>query len=521
MGAVVADEDFLAIIHDDTVRKLEVFRTAKLVQDVAHLVEDDDAHHLTLHDDDPALVVDGDAARVLEDVRPELANELPVLVVDLYLVRRAALGHDDISRRLDNGDAVWIQQLPVALAALPELELEATFAIEDLNPVIVRVRDDYVVLRVHSDAARLRELSLHDAELAELAVVDHLLSFDLRLWRVDVRRDQLRRDVHHRVGARREYVAVLEYVVGHATARPFLIWVACYTVSEERVGGWRRREAGQARVRRKVVLRVKQIARVEVVFTTAVRLRLLVVTARQRHRRSRWRHRRVPARRVGRHLLHAGTWTSAFSVRLSNIPERVPDSHLYRLVVRDEFYVEGAEDVCLGRLRHDTLQLRVERLLEHQNLRGARMSHELLNERRAAEQTLDRFGHALRHRAQRHLLGVIGRVEFLQRVLLAILQHRSVEVKRIVDLVLGLVVMNLEVIRRMFDVLRQPTHLAGFGFRPRAELLQRFDLAVRHLAQVVVLVAARVLHEGAFLADRNVARLAEESQHLGAMLGAV
>ena len=51
----------------------------------AHLVEDDDAHDLALDDDDAALVVDADAARVLQDVRTELAHELTVLVVDLDL----------------------------------------------------------------------------------------------------------------------------------------------------------------------------------------------------------------------------------------------------------------------------------------------------------------------------------------------------------------------------------------------------------------------------------------------------
>ena len=52
---------------------------------VLNLVKDDDPHDLALHDDDPALVVDADAARVLEDVGAEFADELAVLVVDLDL----------------------------------------------------------------------------------------------------------------------------------------------------------------------------------------------------------------------------------------------------------------------------------------------------------------------------------------------------------------------------------------------------------------------------------------------------
>ena len=44
--------------------------------------------YLTLDDDNSSLVVHADAAGVLQDVCPELPDELTVLVVDLDLVRR-------------------------------------------------------------------------------------------------------------------------------------------------------------------------------------------------------------------------------------------------------------------------------------------------------------------------------------------------------------------------------------------------------------------------------------------------
>ncbi len=50
-----------------------------------YLVKDDDPHDLALDDDDPALVVDADAAGVLQYIGAELANELAVLVVNLDL----------------------------------------------------------------------------------------------------------------------------------------------------------------------------------------------------------------------------------------------------------------------------------------------------------------------------------------------------------------------------------------------------------------------------------------------------
>ncbi|KAH9401206.1 hypothetical protein TYRP_002799 [Tyrophagus putrescentiae] len=181
VGAIVADEDLLLVIDHHAVGELQVLAAAELVEDVARQVEDDDAHHLALDDDDVALVVDGDAARVLQNVGAELPHELPVLVVHLNLVRGRALGDDNVARLLDHGHAVRVEQLAVTLAALAKLKLEAAVLVEDLNAVVVRVGDDDVVLGVDGHAGGLGELALHDAELAELAVVDHLLALHLRL----------------------------------------------------------------------------------------------------------------------------------------------------------------------------------------------------------------------------------------------------------------------------------------------------------------------------------------------------
>ena len=45
-------------------------------------------YNLALDHNNPAFVVDANTPRVLKDVRPKLPNKLPVLVVDLDLVRR-------------------------------------------------------------------------------------------------------------------------------------------------------------------------------------------------------------------------------------------------------------------------------------------------------------------------------------------------------------------------------------------------------------------------------------------------
>ena len=49
-----------------------------------------------------------------------------------YLVSRGPLGDDDVARVLDDGHPVGIEELPVALAAFSELELEPSLLVEDL-----------------------------------------------------------------------------------------------------------------------------------------------------------------------------------------------------------------------------------------------------------------------------------------------------------------------------------------------------------------------------------------------------
>jgi hypothetical protein len=157
------------------------------------------ATYLAFNNNNASLVVHGDAARVLKNVGAKLAHKLAVLVVDLYLVCGRALCDDDVTRGLDHGHSIWVEQLTIAFATLPELELESALLVEDLDAVVVGISHYDVVLRVHCDAAWLGELTLHDTEFAKLAVVDHLLTFDLRLWREDRRRHQFRTQLQ-RVG---------------------------------------------------------------------------------------------------------------------------------------------------------------------------------------------------------------------------------------------------------------------------------------------------------------------------------
>ena len=71
------------------------------------------------------------------------------------------------------------------ISYLPKLELEIAFSIEDLDAVVVGVSHHDLVVGSHRHPARLGELPSEDAKLAKLAVIDHLLTLDVRLWGID------------------------------------------------------------------------------------------------------------------------------------------------------------------------------------------------------------------------------------------------------------------------------------------------------------------------------------------------
>lgn len=213
VGTVVRNEDFLPVVNDNSVGELKMLGATELVEDVAVLIEDDHSHHLALYNDDPALVVDCDASGVLQNVGPELANKLTVLVVDLNLVRGRPFCNNDISTSLDYSHSVRVQQLTVSLAHLSKLELKSALLVKYLNPVVVSIRHNNIILCVDGNAAGLRKLTLQNTKLAKLAVVNHLLSLDLRLGRVQRTADVSERRRRQGAGGH-ELGGQVDHVVG-------------------------------------------------------------------------------------------------------------------------------------------------------------------------------------------------------------------------------------------------------------------------------------------------------------------
>lgn len=190
MSPIIADEDLLLVVGHDAVRKLQILRTAELLQYVPVHVEYQDTHDFAFHHHDSALAVHRHAARMLQNGRSEFAQKLSVLIVDLDLMSRTAFCHDDVARRTMHRHAIRIQQLTVAFSAFAEMKLVTSFLVEDLNTMIVRIGHDDVVLRIDRHAGRFRELTLHNSEFTKLAVIDHFMAFNLRFRRKERRSAQ-------------------------------------------------------------------------------------------------------------------------------------------------------------------------------------------------------------------------------------------------------------------------------------------------------------------------------------------
>lgn len=573
---VVGYEDLLFVVDHHTVGEFQVLGTAELDQHVAGLVEYDDAHHLALDHHDAALVVDGDAARVLQYVGAELAHELPVLVVDLDLVRGRPFGDDYVAGRLHHGHAVRVQQLTVPFAALAELELEPALLVEYLDAVVVGVGHDYVVLRIHRHAAGLGELTLHGAELAKLAVVDHLVALDLRLGREYGRGEQLAGQVQYRVvvvdrqrevrgtGAVLEYVAVAAVgpllvrvdAVHATTAAPAAATTAAvhavqvaHGVQVVQVADGAGRERAQAvdavealrqnvlrvvlagqRAGRREPVRVRALDDATAAHAVAVAVHHGAVVLQQVRGTGAaaavhaahavgddCRRVAVHQRPVGgprdRRLL-AGPDDAQLRAG-PHVPERVAHAHLDRLVVGHELQVADVLHAVVRLVAHQRLQLRVQQLLEQQALHHVGVLGQTVHEFARLVDLVHHLEPLLRRLVERQLLGAVHALHLLEQLLLALLQHRPVERERLVDLVLRLVVLHLQLVGRVLDVLHHVADVRRLGLALLHRAVQHLEQLDADLVQVLHVVHAElVVAERALLAHGHVARAAKVLERL-------
>lgn len=165
----------------DAIGKLEILGTIELVEHISVQVENYYSHHFALDNNDACLVVDIDTTRMLQNVGTKFSNKLAVLVVDLNLMSRRSLCHDNISRLLYNAHSIRIEQLTVAFTTLAKLELEITVLVKDLNTMRIGVGNNNVIVGVDCHATWFSKLTVVDAKLAKFAMIDHFRSIELQL----------------------------------------------------------------------------------------------------------------------------------------------------------------------------------------------------------------------------------------------------------------------------------------------------------------------------------------------------
>ena len=90
------------------------------------------------------------------------------------------LCHNDVSTGFDYGNSVGVQQLSIPLANFSKLKLESSLLVKYLDPVVIGVGHNYVILSIDCHPTWFSELSLKYSKLTKFTVIDHLLTFDLR-----------------------------------------------------------------------------------------------------------------------------------------------------------------------------------------------------------------------------------------------------------------------------------------------------------------------------------------------------
>ena len=85
VSTVVRNKNLLAIIDHHSIGKFKVLGTPKLIEYIAGLVENDHTHHFAFNNDDAAFIINGDSARMLQNIGTKFANKLTILVINLDL----------------------------------------------------------------------------------------------------------------------------------------------------------------------------------------------------------------------------------------------------------------------------------------------------------------------------------------------------------------------------------------------------------------------------------------------------
>ena len=79
------DKNLLAIVNHHSIGKFKVLGTSKLIEYIAGLVKNDHSHHFAFNHNDATFIINGDSARMLQDIGTKFAHKLTILVINLDL----------------------------------------------------------------------------------------------------------------------------------------------------------------------------------------------------------------------------------------------------------------------------------------------------------------------------------------------------------------------------------------------------------------------------------------------------
>ena len=85
VSTVVWNKNLLAIVNHHSIGKFKVLGTSKLIEYIAGLVKNDHSHHFAFNNNDATFIINGDSARMLQDIGTKFAHKLTILVINLDL----------------------------------------------------------------------------------------------------------------------------------------------------------------------------------------------------------------------------------------------------------------------------------------------------------------------------------------------------------------------------------------------------------------------------------------------------
>lgn len=231
-------------------------------------------------------------------------------------------------------------------------------------------------------------------------------------------------------------------------------------------------------------------------------------------------------RRLGDNAIWSSDWLllldrSNHVFSLANVAKRVPHPRSNGLEIGHKLHVKIRLVVHIRTEVEHVLKSLLHQIFEEQSLGNAGKFEDLVDKLASLVQSVDVLLDLLRERADGHLFSVKDLVQFLKTLLFTLLDHCTVKVVRVVNIILCLVVLDLESTGHVLDSLGRSPQLVYFPLGILIKITELVHLSFADVHDELAVVSAAVIKHGTLLTDRLRAGLAVEFEDVGLVAGTV